>query len=497
MGTITVSNFAGGLDRTRPIYALENGRLWTGNNGHITRGGDFEKRKGFISILSGIELVNKTYGCLSDGVYKLYVYGSANILGYPVNVAMTNFDSGSIQINYVRLQNAAANMTKVRSADWFAGKQYVIADFDDGKTVHFYDGVIVSDWFTGGASLPTSTSQTAAMMTYKRKVYAALQSLLYFSAYDFPTYWFYGVTPTKPGAGFLNMSNNLTGNELITALAVYKSQLAVFSPNAIQLWSMDNNPTLNAPGQIITGTGTTAKKTVIGFGDKDVVYLSKSGIRSLQAIDYGGTATVQDLGTPIDALIQENIPMGYDIAERSCACVDPVDGRLWMNLAGVIYVYSYFPGKKIAAWTTYTGAGCTDITDMVVVGNRVVTRDSTGNMYAYGGTTGLEYDYEPATVQLPFMSMADASGYKQITGFDAALSGTWDVNLLFDPSDLTQKVSIGTVDAFTYNDPNIGAVGYGTHIAPSLVSSASPTAASLSAVSLHYLGGERDTGSKK
>ena len=93
--------------------------------------------------------------------------------------------------------------------------------------------------------------------------------------------------------------------------------------------------------------------------------------------------------------------------------------------------------------------------------------------------------------------MNDASGYKQITGFDAAVSGAWDVDLLFDPNDLAQKVSIGTVDNMTYNDANIGAVGYGTHISPKLTTTNTTLAATISSVALHYLGGERDTGSKK
>jgi len=489
MGTITVSNFSGGMDRTRPIYALENGRLWQGDNGHISRGGDFEKRKKFQSL--GVNTTN-TFGLSSDGVSNLYVYGSAAApVGFPYYFTVTGIP-GSLAVNYVRLQNGGANMYKVLRAEWFAGKQYVVASFSDGKTIHFYDGVIVSDWSPGGASRPTSTDQIGDALTYKRKMYASIGPILYFSSYDFPASWLY-VAPPNPGAGFLNMANNLRGNEQVNALAIYKDQLAVFSTNAIQLWSMNNDPALNAPGQIITGSGTVARKSVVGYGDHDVIYLAASGIRSLRAVDYGGTATVQDLGTPIDPYLFLYDPTGIGF-KYAVAVVEPIDGRLWMNIGQTTYVYSYFPGKKIAAWTTYSGTGISYLESCATVLTRTFTRDTGGTIFIYGDLDGVSYSTsDVATVQLPFMSMKDASMYKQITGFDAAVSGTWNVDLLFDPNDLNQKVSIGTVGNMTYSAQNIGAVGYGTHIAPKLVSTGSG-AASISSVSLHYLSGEGDTG---
>lgn len=491
MGTINVSNFAGGMDRTRPIYALENGRLWLGENGHISRGGDFEKRKTFQPLAS---LAGTTFGLLSDGIANLYVYGSAATpVGYPVAFAVTGI--GTLTVNYVRLQNGAANMNKVLRAEWFAGKQYVVASFSDGKTIHFYDAVIVADWSPGGASKPTSTSPIGDSLTYKRKVYASVGSILYFSSYDFPTQWLY-LAPPNPGAGFLNMANNLRGNELVNALAIYKDQLAVFSTNAIQLWTMNNDPTLNAPGQIITGSGTVARESVVGYGDFDVIYLSASGIRSLRAIDYGGTATVQDLGTPIDPYLFLSDPTGLHFKD-AVAVIEPLEGRLFMSIFDKTYVYSSFPGKKIAAWTIYSGTGISYVDNFATVLTRLVSRVS-DSLFIYGGLDGVTYSTsDVATVHLPFMSMNDASGYKQITGFDAAVSGAWDVDLLFDPNDLAQKVSIGTVDNMTYNDANIGAVGYGTHISPKLTTTNTTLAATISSVALHYLGGERDTGSKK
>ena len=45
MAYVSIENFAAGVDQTRPIYAAPQGTLWQGINGHLSRGGDFEKRK--------------------------------------------------------------------------------------------------------------------------------------------------------------------------------------------------------------------------------------------------------------------------------------------------------------------------------------------------------------------------------------------------------------------------------------------------------------------
>lgn len=490
MGTINVANFSGGVDRTRPIYALENGRLWEGIDGHITRGGDFEKRKAFVDVLT---FAAGTFGFASNGG-DAYVFGSiATPGGFPYTIA------SGVRLQYIQLVHPTASaMTNVISVQFFNNLTYVVAKFADGKVLHYYNGVLIADWYPGGASRPSDSTNNAFTIPYKRKMYAfaEFQQNLWFSGLDDPTYWYYGTAPAPvvPGAGFLNMASNMPRSPYITALGIYKNQLAVFSRDTIQLWTMDATPANNAPGQTVNGTGTTASKAVIAYGDYDVVYLSRAGVRSLRTIDYNGLANVQDFGTPIDNLVQETDPYGA-IAYSARSCIDPVDGRLWIALWDKIFVFSYFPSKKIAAWTWYSVSAGFVSDFAVTAGDHLCIRNG-NHLYMYGGTDGTTYDATVATCTMPFMSMNDASGYKQITGFDAAVSGTWNVDLLLDPNDLAQKVSIGTVDNMTYNDPNIGAVGYSTHVAPKLTTTGS-TAATISSVALHFLGGERDTGRKK
>ena len=489
MGTISIENFSGGIDRTRPIYALPNGRLWSGSNGHISRGGDVEKRKSFVSVQA---MPAGTFGLFQSNSFGLVVFGSiATPAGFPFTIPGLGY------LEYIRCQNPitpASPMIAVESCNMFNGGYYCICTFFDGNSFHFYNGVVIADWYPGGVSKPTYNHSKIAQV-YKRKVYAGISGSLNFSSLDQPTHWDYSAAGLLlyPGAGFLSMQDNVGGIGDITGMAVYKSQLAVFMANNIQLWSMDANPALNAPAQVIQGTGSVSKNAIVGFGDYDVIYVSQSGIRSLKSADYGGTANVFDIGTPIDTLIQS---ITSTLVADAKACLEPTDGRLWVCIDGKIYVYSYFPSKKIAAWTVYdtTAMGIT-ITDLAVVARRTFCRAG-DTVYAYGGMDGSTYDSTIASMQLPYVSMREQAAYKQIVGFDAAVSGTWAVKLYVDPNDQAQYVDLGTIEKVTYNQPNIGSVGYGTHVSPVLTSSGSG-AASVSSVALHYHGGEHDTGIKR
>lgn len=492
MGTVVIENFAGGVDRSRPIYAMANGTLWDGINGHLTRGGDFEKRKAFVTELT---LPIDTFGLVPLGS-DLYVFGSiASPIGFPFTVALPSgiaFPNGTT-IKYRQLVHTtpAIAMTELLFADVFEGEIYAIVKYADSAIFHYHGTTMLTNWNSAGAGYPTTKGVIAR--TYKRKVYSSVGSLLYFSALDHPEYWFWGVTPTYPGAGFLNMSNHQTGSETVTAIGVYKSQLAVFARRVIQLWSMQNDPTLNVPAQIISETGTRSPKAVRGFGDFDTFYLSDSGIRSLRAADYSSTAGVVDVGTPIDTLVRTQLDSVLDEAiERAVSCVEPVDGRFWLVLGDKIFVFSYFPSKKITGWSWYEPG--VSITELAPIADRIWCR-SGDDILLYGGNNNATYDDTVATMQLPFIAMREQSSYKQCIGFDAAVSGTWDVDLLLNPNDLTQMVQIGLVDNMTYNDPNIGSVGYGTHVAPRLVSQGSGAAA-VSSVALHFLPGEKDSGTR-
>lgn len=119
------------MDRRRKRVAGTPGTLWVGKNIHVSRGGDVERRKKFVSVYS----VAGTFGAFAIRS-QMYVFGSADLAS-----------SMPVGVQYQRLQSpAAATMTGILDVKSFGGKIYAIAEYDDGSIYHFYDGSRVTDW---------------------------------------------------------------------------------------------------------------------------------------------------------------------------------------------------------------------------------------------------------------------------------------------------------------------------------------------------------------
>jgi hypothetical protein len=145
-------DFKAGVDRRRPISAGVTGTLWECVNAHITRGGDIEKRKAFVETYA---LEPGTFG-LAQAAGDLYVFGSAVAPAMPADVT------------YQRLQHPdALAMTRIVDVDTFNGKLYVVAEYSDGATYHFYDGVIVASLVNGAvrASMTNNSGIAAHLNT--------------------------------------------------------------------------------------------------------------------------------------------------------------------------------------------------------------------------------------------------------------------------------------------------------------------------------------------
>lgn len=132
MAYLDIRDFRYGMDRRRERVAGTPGTLWTLENGHITRGGDIENCLRFVPRYT---LPAGTHGCYALN-RQLYVFGSADLAA--------TVPLGTL---YQRLQSPDGGaMTRVVDVKGFAGKLYVIADFDDGGRFHFYNGARVTDW---------------------------------------------------------------------------------------------------------------------------------------------------------------------------------------------------------------------------------------------------------------------------------------------------------------------------------------------------------------
>lgn len=140
-------NFKGGLDTRNYFLNQPSGTLVQCDNGHITAGGEVEKRKAFVRTARP----SSTFGAepLDDSIV---VFGSANV-------------SVSAPFTYQRLQHpdGSTAMTSVVLSNQFGGNIWVAALFADGNTFEYYNGVLIADFHAGLAWSGSNTNANIAL----------------------------------------------------------------------------------------------------------------------------------------------------------------------------------------------------------------------------------------------------------------------------------------------------------------------------------------------
>ena len=315
--------------------------------------------------------------------------------------------------------------------------------------------------------------------TYKAKKFAGIDYSIYFSRLNDCTQW----DIYDNGSGFINLSNNFSGRDPLTGIGVYQDKLAIFSRRNIQLFDINYDPTNDAQAQVIDGTGTVAPGSVVSANSLDLFFLADNGIRSVKARQNTVSAYSDDVGTPIDTLIINQLATMTEEQKRSAvAIIEPVEGRYWLALGNQVYVLSMYAGSQIFAWSRYEPGF--NIQWLRNKDNLVIAR-SGNNIYAYGGLTGREYDSCPVTVELPYMDAGTPQMYKQGTGVDLTIDGQWTLSAGFDYTAPEARDVICTVNQSTYALGAIPMVGVGTHMGIKMVNQA-PGPAKVSNIVVHF-----------
>lgn len=383
------------------------------------------------------------------------------------------------------------NQTLVAATTQAAGvSQPQISTLTVGGTFEALDRftarIVISGAFDSTFTVSGSAGGTGVVVrSYGSKMYSTTRSLLYFSEINDPTKW----GGSTNGAGFINIQNQDSGSEELSALGVYQGKLAVFSRRSVQIWNMDADPAKNILQQTLNNVGTFAPRSVVNFGDLDVFFLSDSGVRSIRARDASNAATVSDIGTNIDTLIAADMQtIAESVRNAAVAIIEPNDGRYWLAMGGKIYVYSYFPSASISAWSTYEPGFA--VSDLTYASGRIYARS--GDMvYLYGGQSGNEYDSTEVEVVLPFFDAKKPATRKTLSAIDATCEGAWRVYVGMDFSAPTARDLVGDIKNSTFMLSSIQTTGIGTHIGFRLVTTGSGYAR-LGNIVAHYQMNESD-----
>lgn len=300
--------------------------------------------------------------------------------------------------------------------------------------------------------------------TIGSKVYVTSGPDLNFSGVLLPA----GFQTTNVGAGFIDMSTQAAGSEALQALGKYLTFIAVFAERVVQIWFVDPDPSLNTIQQVLSNIGTLSPRTVVQFGDTDLFFLDESGVRSLRARYATVTASTNDIGIPVDTLVTAKL-RALTTLERSkiISLIEPTDGRYWLIFSDQIFVFSFFHGSEISAWSTYTPSVNNvpfTIDDATVFKKKVYVR-SGDTIYVYGGLTGaLTYDSTSPVLQLPYLDGGSPSVTKDFKTIDVACQGEWLVSAGLDPTNLLASDKIATVTGTTYVGDSVPFEASSTHV---------------------------------
>jgi hypothetical protein len=467
MADIWVREFTGGLDVRRLAETSPGGTLIRAVNCHVNRGGEIEQRADFIKLYTAP--LNSTVGLAQDR-NGLIVFGH-------IPTGPTDLPS---YMRYMQLQHPTGEaLVGVPHWTLFEGRVQAIGAFADGTNYLFDDGVRVTD--TNAPPNRAGSENPSALLTYQEKLFVGAGPVLFFSAISAPANF------TGTGSGFIDMSTHARGADDLTALVRYQEFAAVFSRRTIQIWFLDPDPNLSRQAQVLTNTGTITAKSLVEYGDSDVFYLDQSGIRSLRARDSSNNAFTTDIGSPIDSLVTEAI--GANVSGTpAVGVIEPQDGRMWMAMRDKIFVFSYFPGSQVSAWTTYEPGF--EVDEMLTFQDRVYLR-SGEDFYVYGSLSG-PYQYSEDTraeAWLPYLDADRPAQQKRVRGIDVACRGEWELRLATDPQNLNASDLIGRVTGTTFAHMQIPVQGHGTHLSVRAVATepAGPNKpAILSSVVIHH-----------
>lgn len=459
-------NFSSGLDTRKHELTAPAGTLRDLTNCHISPGGEIIKRPSFAvafdvagTLFNSLMRVDDNLYVVSPDVRADETYGDLTLK----HITITDFGDVDTEFGLV-------------SWDVFDRKAYFVCRMLNGDFQHYYQ-----DTDEGVTASIVPGGQGAYVRTYQSKMYSCSGKFIYFSAVGDATDW------AGTGAGNINTGLNDAEATQLTGMEVYYDRLAVFGNRAVQIWNMDADPANNIQEQTVRAIGSAGRATPRQYGPGDVLFLAPSGIRSLKARDSSNSASVNDVGSPIDEIIREKVRSNpNDVLNNARTMLEDLTGRFWMMFEDEIFVLSLFPGPGVSAWSRYTPLAETGLfvpTEVVDCAGYACVRSAT-DIYILGGEDRGTYDTTQATFQMPYLSFDTPATWKQFMGFDAAIDGVWTAEVSYDPDNVVWE-TIGTFDRSTYNHQRMAFRGFSPN-ASLRMSTTSALAARVANVAIHY-----------
>jgi len=211
---------------------------------------------------------------------------------------------------------------------------------------------------------------------------------------------------------------------------------------------------------------------VTQFSDNDLFYLSESGLRSLRAREATTSASTTDIGVPIDPLVTEKLRFMTQIErDRIVGLIEPQEGRFWLIMGRDIFIFSFFSGASVSAWSKYetsvtdeNGTSYFDVDGAIVYNRRIYLR-ADDTIYCYGGVGAeTQYDSTQAIARIPYLDADDPARTKNWQTIDAAAQGVWGYTAAMRSKDPDAQDFVANIDGSSFGEGGIGMLGQSTHI---------------------------------
>jgi hypothetical protein len=142
-----------GMDRKRASrVASELGSAWTIKNGHLTRGGDVQRRKSFVQQAGSFPSTTVGLYAINETLYTC---------GYDAS------EAGNVPASVTHLltqhPTPATAIDSIKDAEPFDGDLYSIIEYTDGNIYHFNSTTRVTDWDTLATTIGSNNAVASAL----------------------------------------------------------------------------------------------------------------------------------------------------------------------------------------------------------------------------------------------------------------------------------------------------------------------------------------------
>jgi len=154
---------------------------------------------------------------------------------------------------------------------------------------------------------------------------------------------------TQDDAGFLPTGLQQKSQVGVSAMGVYRGNLAIWSPSTFQVWQVDPDPAAMALLDAMEGIGSMYQQAVQPVSD-DLFFLSALGVRTVGIAEGTNNLASGDAGVPIDTLVQTEM---YAVDVEPVASYYPGAGQFWLAFRPLTLAATLLAGQFLLTSTLY------------------------------------------------------------------------------------------------------------------------------------------------